>query len=113
MIDFRKLSLDTANSGVAEIMFAAALEKICENISDPLFDAEMKRQIVLTIAITPNKGGDKAMIDVSIETKLPKRRSSCQSAAIKDGSIIQSYDPEAAQMVLDDNITPFPIRSVG
>lgn len=64
------LSIDNLANGAVYEMLGEAFQKLAENVADPNTKAEQKRQIKITIDVSPYKDRTGAEYSVKVENKL-------------------------------------------
>lgn len=114
MENFQKIRLGAVNSGADAELFEEAFEKMLENIRDPNFQLQAKRSITVNYAFAPSRdahGNIRLEITVSVDGKTPKREAHTQTAWITNDGVVQTEDPNAAQLRLDEGIANISERS--
>lgn len=64
------VSLENLGSGAAAEMFAAELERVIENISDPNTKPDLVRNVTLTLKVKPNKERSFCATEIECKCKL-------------------------------------------
>jgi hypothetical protein len=105
-MDYKLAQLENINSGVANELFQAELEKVLENIADPNTPPEAKRKITIDFEITPNEQRSNAEMVVTSSSKLAKYKPSKSFVQLSyDGSTVSAYvtDPKQGEL-MEENI---------
>ena len=84
----QRVGLETIANGAAPVLFREQLDKVLANIHDPGTRPEVKRSIVLTVVLEPDKENrDEIAVSVAAVAKLaPKaRHTHCRMMTMADG----------------------------
>jgi len=69
-MDYKKVSLDTLNSGAVIDLFNEEWEKLLENIADENTKSDGQREVRIVIKVKPDKNRQSAKTTVEATTKL-------------------------------------------
>lgn len=70
MTNVQVVKLDTLGAGAAEELFQQAFQRVLDNIADPNVPAKKKRQVVMTVTVTPNEDRDTGSVAIECDAKL-------------------------------------------
>ncbi|SJZ89295.1 hypothetical protein SAMN02745116_01758 [Pilibacter termitis] len=86
MHDTNELNIAKLNDGIIQERFRYELDKVIENIKDPNVDSDKKRQIIITLDITPSNNFDSAInIEAVVKSKLLPEKTSKVVALYGEG----------------------------
>lgn len=99
---FKKLKLNTLNSGAVEELFDEELKKVLSNIHDVNIEADAVREIVIKVKIKPSKDRRSAVTSVQSYSKLAP-------CVPHEGSLFLAFqDNKPEAFVNDVRQTTFP-----
>lgn len=96
MAEYEAVSLANLGGGAANELFEKGLQQVIENIQDPNTKADAKRQVKLTMDITPGPDRKSAVVKYGVDTKLAPD-------AARDTYIYMGPDPDSGEYIAVEN----------
>ena len=106
-------NLDELMDGALNERFNAEMNRVMENVFDPNTNPRQKRQIVITINVTPNERRDAADFSFDVRSKIAAPIAMSQTVFLTmsdDGTVTatEMTDQIPGQVGMDGEIAPMP-----
>jgi len=104
----KEVTLETIGGGVLAELFDEELRRVFENVADVNTKADQKREIKISIAITPTKDRQYANTTIRVDSKLATVRPHESTLLLSfDGRRVTAYvnDPKQEELPMG-NVTP-------
>lgn len=106
-------NLDELMDGALNERFNAEMNRVMENVFDPNTNPRQKRQIVITINVTPNERRDAADLSFDVRSKIAAPLAMSQTVFLTmgdDGTVTatEMTDQIPGQVDMEGGIAPMP-----
>ena len=106
-------NLDELMDGALNERFNAEMNRVMENVFDPNTNPRQKRQIVITINVTPNERRDAADLSFDVRSKIAAPLAMSQTVFLTmgdDGTVTatEMTDQIPGQLDMEGGIAPMP-----
>ncbi|ADK81635.1 hypothetical protein [Sediminispirochaeta smaragdinae] len=105
--DYKRVTIETLNKGAVIDLFDEAWQQIMDNIADDNCDAQITREVTVSVKVKPSKDRSSANTICGVKTKLaPIKPTESFVLFSKSGGSMEAYttDPRQQDLPMEENI---------
>lgn len=113
-MDYKKVDLETLNSGAVIEQFEEEFQRVLDNIADPNTKPDAVREVKVSVKIRPNKERSSATTSVQVTSKLTPANPHDSFVMLDyDGRKVSAFTADPKQRELDEDINVREFRTEG